>query len=446
MDRLPLLSHPQPDSIVAWRGGRPVGRDTFLAHARLLADAFPPGRHYLALCGDRYHFAVALAAGLISGRSGLMPSTFNAAVARQLADFAADAFVVTDGEDLPEGLPSLRFPELPDAPPGPQPVPRVAADHTAAWVFTSGSTGTPVPHRKRWGKLVQNVQNECSELGLAPGSGFAILGTVPPQHMYGFETTVLMPLLCGGAIVAERPFFPPEVVATLAALPRPRLLVTTPFHLRNVLNAEASPPAAELLVCATAPLETELARLAEERFGCPLLEIYGSTETSQLATRRTIAGTPWRLFPGVVLAQRDGACWASGGHVEQPMPLADIIEIHDPRHFTLAGRNADLVNVAGKRSSIGYLNRQLLAVEGVLDGAFFLPERDAQAIERPAALAVAPGMSAHQVLDGLRALIDPVFLPRPLILLEALPRNATGKLPRDACQSLYRQHLAERSR
>ena len=439
MSALPLLSHPSPDSIVAWRRGQAITRSQFVAHARRLADAFPPGRHYLALCQDRYHFAVCLAAGLVSGRTGLMPSTFNAAVAAQLTEFAADCFVVTDGDDAPHGLPALRMPALPvgrrdDG------VPVIAADQTVAWVFTSGSTGAPVPHRKTWGKLVENVRGEAAELGL--GDGAAILGTVPPQHMYGLESTVLLALQSAGALVAERPFFPAEVSAVLAALPRPRMLVTTPFHLGNLLAADPAPPVADLLLSATAPLDPALAERAEQAFACPLLEIYGSTETSQLATRRTTGGDTWRLFPGIALARQDDAWWASGGHVEQPMPLADIVESLDARRFRLIGRNADLVNVAGKRSSLAYLTRQLQAIEGVDDGAFFLPEDDSQ-LGRPAALAVAPGLSAAELTAALRRRIDPVFLPRPLILLTALPRNATGKLPRDACQALYRQHLGE---
>ena len=49
---------------------------------------------------------------------------------------------------------------------------------------------------------------------------------------------------------------------------------------------------------------------------------------------------------------------------------------------------------------------------------------------RLAALVVAPGRRREDILESLRSRIDPVFLPRPLRLVEALPRNATGKLPR----------------
>ena len=50
--------------------------------------------------------------------------------------------------------------------------------------------------------------------------------------------------------------------------------------------------------------------------------------------------------------------------------MCDVLEIKDDESFLLHGRTADLVNVAGKRSSFGYLNTQLNAIPGVLDGAF----------------------------------------------------------------------------
>ena len=77
------------------------------------------------------------------------------------------------------------------------------------------------------------------------------------------------------------------------------------------------------------------------------------------------------------------------------------------------------------------MTRQLLAIDGVRDGAFLMPE-DGAAGEAPrlAAVAVAPGMDAAAILAKLREQIDAAFLPRPLLIVAALPRNALGKLPR----------------
>ncbi len=98
------------------------------------------------------------------------------------------------------------------------------------------------------------------------------------------------------------------------------------------------------------------------------------------------------------------------------------------------------MNIAGKRASLGDLNARLLSIPGVRDGVIFMPEAPAGASSlRTAAMVVAPGMTRAQLLDALRELIDPAFLPRPLVLVDALPRNETSKLPRAAVL----QHFAE---
>jgi acyl-coenzyme A synthetase/AMP-(fatty) acid ligase len=198
-------------------------------------------------------------------------------------------------------------------------------------------------------------------------------------------------------------------------------------------------PALDLIMSATAPLSQELACEAERRFGAPLLEIYGSTETGQIAIRHTAERLPFTLLPGVRLRADNGQTYAYGGHVEQMTALCDVIEQRGDDTFILHGRTADLVNIAGKRSSFGYLNAQLNAIAGVQDGVFFLCESDHGGLTgtpRLAAAVVAPTLSAATLMRHLRRRIDPVFLPRPLVIVERLPRNATGKLPQQALQSL----------
>jgi hypothetical protein len=164
---IPLLSHAGPDDVVAWRGSEAVSRQRFLGHVARVAAGLPPGRHFVNACADRYRFAVGFAAGLLSGRVSLLPSTLGEAVLRQLAEFAPDVFVLGDGEALPGGLPAHPFDDaLPPAGAALIEPPVIAADQLVAWVFTSGSTGVPVPHRKTWGKLVRDVRIEARQVGL----------------------------------------------------------------------------------------------------------------------------------------------------------------------------------------------------------------------------------------------------------------------------------------
>ena len=121
--------------------------------------------------------------------------------------------------------------------------------------------------------------------------------------------------------------------------------------------------------------------------------------------------------------------------------MNDIIEPIDAHRFFLHGRLNDLINIAGKRNSLDYLNHQLLGIEGVHDGAFFMPDdNEHDAVVRLMAFAVAPGMTRAELQAALKKRIDSTFLPRPLVLLDALPRNSTGKLPRDVLQALAQAH------
>ena len=443
METIALLSHGAPTAVIAYRGGIALTAQRFLSDAANLARALPDGNHVLNVCADRYHFTVGLAACLMTGRVSLLPSTHTPEVIEQLRGFAPDAFCLTDDARCDIGLPKIHYPELPPAAGAPWVAPEIPVTQVAAIVFTSGSTGTPLPYQKTWGRLARCVRDGAPRLGLLDGRSHALIGTVPPQHMYGFESTVLLALVSGNSFSAERPFYPADIAATLAAAPQPRTLVTTPIHLRTLIASDIGMPPLDLVMSATAPLAQDLAREVEAKFDTTLLEIYGSTETGQIALRRTAESAAWRLWPGVRLRVADDQVFAHGGHVEQLTPMQDVIEITGEDTFLLHGRTADMVNIAGKRSSFGYLNAQLNAIPGVLDGVFFLRDSatGSTGVARLGAVVVAPTLSTAALTEHLRRRIDPVFLPRPLIMVERLPRNATGKLPQQALERLANSHL-----
>ncbi|MDE2347404.1 MAG: acyl-CoA synthetase [Gammaproteobacteria bacterium] len=439
MAAVPLLWHRSPAAALAWRDGRAVSAQRFLDDVAALARRLPAAAQVLNACTDRYRFAVAFAACLVDGRTTFLPSTRTPEVIGQLAALAPDVICLTDDPDCTIALPRILCSDA-DAPAdGSWQVPMIDADRTAAIVFTSGSTGRPLPHRKSWGRLCACVRAGAERLGLDDGRRYSLIGTVPPQHMYGFESTVLLPLLSANVLAAAHPFYPADIAAALAATPAPRGLISTPVHLRALLAADIDLPPLELIVSATAPLAPELALAVERRFGARLLEIYGSTETGQIATRRTAVGETFQLLPGVSLGDSGDGAFAEGGHLERRTPLGDLVEVSGAREFRLIGRSADLVNIAGKRNSFAYLNQLLNSIPGVVDGVFFQgdePAAGATGVARLAAAAVAPTLDAPTLLERLRERVDPVFLPRPLILVDRLPRNSTGKLPRSALLAL----------
>ena len=461
-----LLGCESAQALVAYRGGAPVDAAHFLHDVLRTAEGLPDRRHVLNFCADRYRFAVMLCAAIVRGQVTLLPPTTTPNVIRAMRDFAPDAYFVADDPqtqvDLPReqksglaqtaefqkalaqlgkegnGLPRHELPADDDAVPRGFEVPTIPADQVIACVFTSGTTGEPQPNLKTWGGLVLDVREEAQRLVLGPGH--AILGTVPPQHMYGFESTVLLPLICGATLTDARPFYPADIDAAVRRVPAPRTMFTTPFHLRAWMES-GDPAPIEMLVSATAPLSVGLAREAEERTGAVLYEIYGCTEAGQVATRRTSQSFEWEAFEGLRVWNEGSQAMVSGGHVERPTPLMDIIEADaGGKRFMLHGRIADLVNIAGKRNSIGYLDHQLTSIPGVVDGAFFHPdESEIDGVTRLMAFVVAPQLEVAQVLAALRERIDAAFMPRPLVRVERLPRQLTGKLPREALRALAEQ-------
>jgi len=288
-----------------------------------------------------------------------------------------------------------------------------------------------MPHAKSWGALVRSTMAAGQSLGVAALGAASLVGTVPHQHSYGLESTVLLALQHGLAFQAERPFYAADIAAALERVPRPRLLVTTPIHLRLLLAEDGALPAVDLVLSATAPLALQTAAETEARFAAPLWEIYGCSETGQVAVRRTVAGEEWRCMTGITLRQDEHGTWAGGAPIETEALLNDVIELNGAGRFLLHGRTADLVNIAGKRTSLSHLNHHLNSIDGVRDGVFVMPEEAGEGVTRLMAFFVAPSVAPEAILAALRQRIDAAFLPRPLSVVDALPRNAVGKLPRE---------------
>jgi acyl-coenzyme A synthetase/AMP-(fatty) acid ligase len=438
---VPLARPRSADAVFAHVAGRAVTFERFLADVAYTAAQLPARRHVFNVCADRYAFTVGFAAALSRGQVSLLPPTRTPDFLARLAARHPDTYCLADtvAPDVPFDTVTLRLDHA--APGRAVSLPAVPFDRIAAISFTSGSTGEPTPHVKRWGALAAGALAEAAALTLDRLDAPALVGTVPPQHMYGFESTVLLALHGGCILTAAHPFYPLDVQRALGAVDAPRVLVTTPVHLRALVVAEIALPTLALIVCATAPLSADLAATAEARFGAPVREIYGFTEAGMVAQRRTVEGASWMPLPGVRLRADGDDWWAEGGHVPTPARFADYVEVDADGRFALLGRRSDVVNVAGKRASLAGLDHHLQSIPGVLDGVFYVPE-DAGPAARLGAFVVAPDLAARDILAALRTRIDSAFLPRPLHRVDALPRNATGKLTQAALRQLERQCTA----
>lgn len=429
MTHSPLLRYHRPDDPIAWCGGEVVTCGRFLCDIAQLAGRLPDRRHVLNLCEDRYHFLVSFSAALVRRQISLFPPGRTSKVLEQMCEEYTDVYCIVDRDESPAGIESFRYERNADSG-DVHKMPSIPDCAIAALVFTSGTTGRPQSHTKTWGSLVSVARRTASRFMLRSEQSAAIVATVPPQHMYGLETSIMLPLQSRGMMHSGRPFFPQDVRHALETMTAPRILITTPVHIRACLAENVSFPSLEFILSATAPLSVPLASQAEASFATQVLEIYGCTEAGTIATRRTVEGETWHTLDGVTLRGDGGQGAVHGDHLAAPVPLNDIVRASNERCFALLDRKSDLINIAGKRMSLGDLNRKLNEIKGVKDGVFVMPAEEDGPVTRLMAFVVAPSRSRDDIMVELRSRIDPVFLPRPLCLVESLPRNETGKLVR----------------
>jgi acyl-coenzyme A synthetase/AMP-(fatty) acid ligase len=432
--RLPLLASDDLLRTLIRCADLPISAGRFIARAEALASRLPAGRYAVNLCDDRYQFLLAFCAVALAGQTNLLPAARTPRAVADVLQAYPGSYALGDApiDGVAPGFSMPGMAELGDA--DAHAIPTIGADHIVAIGFTSGSTGAPKPNAKTWGSVCASSALNAALLGVDTGVA-NIVATVPPQHMYGLEMSVLLPLRSRAAIHAGQPFFPGDIAHALEETPAPRILVTTPFHLRALLHDGVALPALQALqaiVTATAPLDRELAGAAEARFGTPVIEVFGSTETCVIAHRRTVRDEPWHLYRGVELHPQPDGTLVHAPHFAAPTLLQDIVDVLPEHRFMLCGRNSDLLEIAGKRASLADLTRHLLAIDGVRDGVIFQLDADARGLRRLAALVVAPTLDEAKILASLRGAVDPVFLPRPLRRVDTLPRNAAGKLPREA--------------
>lgn len=430
---LPLFSR-TTDAPLLWNQGQPISRAAFAAAARRLADRLPEAGSTLNRCRTRSGFLVALVASALRQ----LPCRLAAPEARQpphgIIGRAPVCVLAEDARTADVAVPPIAA-ESED----PTPLPLAPADGPFAIVTTSGSTGHPRAYPKSWLALSHAARQIA--MRLLPAQPARLVATVPMHHMYGLETAVILPLVTPHSVVEGRPAFPQDVRAALESVAAPRVLVTAPVHLRALVQARTPLPPLHAIISATAPLSPDTARLAEQRFQTQVLEIYGCTEAGSVASRRTVSSASWHPLDTMQIKTGARGCRVVAPHLAGPVALHDLLEDDGEGGFLLRGRDGDIVKVGGKRASLTTLTQCLLSIPGVDDGVVFQPQqqRAAAIAHRLAAFVVAPRLRTTEILAALGQRVDPVFLPRPLRRVERLPRNATGKLPRQLLEQMLRR-------
>ncbi|MEQ1635330.1 MAG: AMP-binding protein [Methylococcales bacterium] len=405
-------------------------RADLFAHACWFSEQLPEKTYAINLCQDRYLFIVAYLAVMLRNQITLLPPNQSPRTLADLLSAYSTGYCITDKITDDLRLHTVNIHEnLLKA--HAEILPPIHQDRTLSISFTSGSTGKPKAINKNWREFQSSAELALQQLDLQD-KAVTIVSTVPPQHMYGLETSLFWPLFSNLSVHNSRPFFPEDIRSTLQANAAPSVLISTPTHLKACNSSQITWPTVEKILSSTAPMALDLAQHIEKRFNAPLFELLGSTETLSYASRQPARSEQWLPYQGIILSEHDTVFSLQGGHLQQPVILDDTFLVAKNGTFTLQGRSTDLIKIGGKRASLVELNKLLNAIPGIEEGIFI---RDKH--ERLAVLVVG-NITKKILVQELQQSIDPVFLPRRIIHTTSIPRNATGKPIKAEIEALIR--------
>ncbi|MCX8157593.1 MAG: long-chain fatty acid--CoA ligase [Verrucomicrobiae bacterium] len=342
----------------------------------------------------------------------------------------------------------------------PSPCQRTEQD-LAVLIYTSGTTGRPKGAMLTHGNLLHNIRSCQKMLESTLGDRFVLL--LPMFHSFMLTVCVLLPLCTGASIVLIKSVHPAKNILMEILRHQGTILPAVPSFFRLFAQAEL-PPQLPLRLCISggAALPVEILREFNRKFPLPLLEGYGLSETSPVASLNPIRG-PWKEgsigvpIPDVEMSVQDdqgrflppreiGEICIRGGNVmagywNQPEATAavmrngwfltgDVGYRDEDGYFYITDRKKDMLIVNGINVYPREIEELIYQYPGIREAAVIgIP--DARRGEQPVAyvsLTDGATLDEYALLRYLRDRIAHYKVPRKVTVLPALPRNATGKI------------------
>jgi long-chain acyl-CoA synthetase len=350
----------------------------------------------------------------------------------------------------------------------PHACPRTVQD-LAVIIYTSGTTGRPKGAMLSHGNLLHNVESCRQVMEAVSYDRFVVL--LPMFHSFMLCVGILLPLIVGGSIVLVRSVHPPKNILQEITQHEATILPAIPQLFRALANAPV-PPNLPLRLCISgaAPLPREIQKEFNAKFPVPLIEGYGLSEASPVVSLNPIRG-PWKIgsigkaIPDVeVSVQNDtgdllpvgevGEICVRGGNVmagywNQPEETAkalrngwlltgDVGYCDADDYFYITDRKKDMLLVNGINVYPREIEEVIYQFPGIKEAAV-VGVPDPRKGEQPIAFAVADDGAAldeKALLQFVRGKLADYKVPRKVVFLPNLPRNATGKTLKTALRQM----------
>jgi acyl-coenzyme A synthetase/AMP-(fatty) acid ligase len=297
--------------------------------------------------------------------------------------------------------------------------------------MTSGSTGAPRGLPVGHAQMAADAAQICSTMGIGPGD--SNLAAIPLGYSYGLGN-IVVPLLVQGTrvICASSPL--PHVIAAEASRHAPTVFPAVPPLLRALASSSvdrSSLASIRLVISAGSPIEPEVARRFEARFGTRVHGFYGTSETGGIAFDRagdaTLEGrSVGQPLDGVrIRAGRSGRFTVSSAAVAGSGRFSpgDRARMNRSGELVLLGRSDRVVKLAGRRVDLAEVESALRAVPGTREAFAYFAAGGAGEL----CAAVAPGPSPAEVRRHLRSRVAAWKVPSRIITLPSLPMTSRGK-------------------
>jgi long-chain acyl-CoA synthetase len=350
--------------------------------------------------------------------------------------------------------------------------PRLSETDLAVIIYTSGTTGHPKGAMLSHANLLANLESCRVALEAVGEDRFVVL--LPMFHSFMLTVGILLPLCVGGSIVLVKSLHPARNTLQEIIRHRATLLPAVPQFFRTLARA-ALPANLPLRVCISgaAPLPAEILREFTARFPFPLLEGYGLSEASPVVSFNPICG-PWKAgsigvpISGVEVSIQNDAGDILGpdqtgeicvrgpnvmlGYWNQPLETARVfrrgwlltgdVGRHDrDGYFYITDRIKDMLLVNGLNVYPREIEEILYQFPGVREASVIGRPSPRKGEEPLAFVSAGEGITLDPAAlrQFLRERLADYKLPRQIIFLPDIPRNATGKV----LKTHLRQMLAD---